>query len=150
MRRFHESLSERSVSMRYLAPVELGERVAHERLARICFNDYDREIALVVEYHNLQDNSQNIIAVARLSRLLDTDEAQFTMLVSDGWQGQGLGLELMQRLIGICQQEKISRLTCTFASDNGAMTKLCTRLGFELLQGKDGLTRAALNIPAME
>jgi acetyltransferase len=146
MRRFHEGLSEQSVTMRYLVPVELGERVTHERLARICFNDYDREIALVVDRQEPRDNSHAILAVARLSRLVDSDQARFTMLVSDGWQGQGIGLELMQRLIVICRQEKITHLMCTFATDNGAITKLCTRLGFTLSEKQDGLTEASLMI----
>jgi len=146
MRRFHEGLSEQSVTMRYLVPVELGERVTHERLARICFNDYDREIALVVDRQEPRDNSHSILAVARLSRLLDADRARFTMLVSDGWQGQGIGLELMQRLIVICRQEKITHLMCTFATDNGAITKLCTRQGFTLSEKQEGLTEASLEI----
>jgi acetyltransferase len=146
MRRFHEGLSEQSVTMRYLVPVELGERVTHERLARICFNDYDREIALVVDRQEPRDDNHTILAVARLSRLLDANQARFTMLVSDGWQGQGIGLELMQRLIVICRQEKIIHLTCTFATSNGAMTKLCTRLGFCLSEKQDGLTDASLQI----
>jgi acetyltransferase len=33
---------------RYFAPIQLEYRVTHERLTRICFNDYDREIAIVV------------------------------------------------------------------------------------------------------
>ena len=46
---FHRGLSERSVRFRYFGCRERGERTGHERLARTCFNDYDREIALVAE-----------------------------------------------------------------------------------------------------
>lgn len=144
MRRFHEGLSEQSVTMRYLVPIELGKRVAHERLARMCFIDYGREIALVAERKDPQSGEPAILAVARLSRLLGTDTAHFTMLVADAWQGQGLGMELIRRLIGICRRENIGRLACTFASDNGAMTKWCTRLGFDISAPKDGLTYALL------
>ena len=49
MVKFHETLSERSVYLRYFSPLKLQQRVAHTRLVRICFNDYDREIALVAE-----------------------------------------------------------------------------------------------------
>jgi len=146
MRRFHESLSEQSVTMRYLVPIELGERVAHERLARMCFIDYGREIALVAERKDPRSGEPAILAVARLSRLLGTDTAHFTMLVADAWQGQGLGMELIRRLIGICRRENIGRLACAFASDNGAMTKLCTRLGFDISAPEDSLTYALLNL----
>ena len=49
MVQFHETLSERSVYLRYFHMIKLSQRVSHERLTRICFNDYDREIALVAE-----------------------------------------------------------------------------------------------------
>ena len=46
---FHETLSEQSVYLRYFHLMKLSQRVAHERLTRICFIDYDREMALVAE-----------------------------------------------------------------------------------------------------
>ena len=47
--KFHGTLSERTVSLRYFHAMTLSARVAHERLTRICFIDYDREMALVAE-----------------------------------------------------------------------------------------------------
>ncbi|MGA7500404.1 MAG: acetate--CoA ligase family protein, partial [Isosphaeraceae bacterium] len=47
--KFHGTLSERSVSFRYFHAMKLTARVAHERLTRICFIDYDREMALVAD-----------------------------------------------------------------------------------------------------
>ena len=49
MVKFHETLSERTVYLRYLQALKLSQRVAHDRLVGICFNDYDQEIALVAE-----------------------------------------------------------------------------------------------------
>ncbi len=46
---FHGTLSERSVSLRYFHAMKLEHAVAHERLTRICFIDYDREMALVAD-----------------------------------------------------------------------------------------------------
>ena len=46
---FHKTLSERSVQLRYFGAFSLEQRTMHERLRRICFVDYDREMALVVE-----------------------------------------------------------------------------------------------------
>ncbi len=53
--KFHETLSDRSVYLRYLHPMMLNHRVTHERLSRICFVDYDREIALVAESEDATD-----------------------------------------------------------------------------------------------
>ena len=52
MVRFHETLSERSVYLRYFHLMNLEQRTTHERLTRICFIDYDREMALVAERRN--------------------------------------------------------------------------------------------------
>ena len=46
---FHKTLSERSVQLRYFGALSLEQRTMHARLRRVCFVDYDREIALVAE-----------------------------------------------------------------------------------------------------
>jgi acetyltransferase len=45
--KFHQTLSEETVYHRYFSALKLSQRIAHKRLLRICFNNYDREIALV-------------------------------------------------------------------------------------------------------
>ena len=43
---FHGRLAERSIYQRYFHLLSLDQRVAHDRLLRVCFGDYNREIAL--------------------------------------------------------------------------------------------------------
>jgi acetyltransferase len=129
---FHETLSDRSVYLRYLSPMMLSQRVTHERMARICHNDYDREIALVVEGES-KDGERPIFAIGRMSKLHGEDnEARVTMLVSDQFQGQGIGGELLKRFIHIGRAEKIKRLLATISPENIAMRKLCEGLGFSM------------------
>jgi acetyltransferase len=129
---FHETLSDRSVYLRYLSPMMLSQRVTHERMARICHNDYDREIALVVEGES-KDGERQIFAIGRMSKLHGEDnEARVTMLVSDQFQGQGIGGELLKRFIHIGRAEKIKRLLATISPENIAMRKLCEGLGFTM------------------
>jgi len=45
MVKFHRTLSERSVYLRYFHLMNLEQRTRHERLMRTCFIDYDREMA---------------------------------------------------------------------------------------------------------
>jgi acetyltransferase len=129
---FHSALSDRSVRLRYYAPLALERRTAHERLARVAGNDYDREIALVAL------NGERIVAVARLSKVnlgvVDHGDAEgrFSLLVSDEYQGQGLGTELLGRLIGIARDEKLARLAADILAENAAMQSVCRRLGFTL------------------
>lgn len=133
MIRFHQALSDRTVYLRYLSPMLLSERVTHERLSRVCHCDYAREIALVLE---AEENSQKtIIGVGRLSKMkINEEEARITMLVSDDYQGQGLGAELLRRLIDVARAEKIVSLLAIMSPENEAMQKLCRKLGFSSLQ----------------
>ena len=81
MVKFHETLSDRSVYLRFFASLSLRRRVAHERLLRICFGDYDREMAFVVERTDPAIGECRIIAVGRMNRLHSGNEAEVAVLV---------------------------------------------------------------------
>jgi acetyltransferase len=136
--RFHETLSDRTVYLRYLGPVMLDERVTHERLARICHCDYDREITLIVEHEDLESGEIQILGAGRLSKMHCLDEARFSLLVSDHCQGLGLGKELLRRLIDVAREEKIYRIEAIITPDNEVMRKLTGDLGFKLSPNGDG------------
>jgi acetyltransferase len=134
---FHGTLSDRTVYMRYLHPMLLSERVAHERLARICHGDYDREITLVVEDEYPDSGEKRILGAGRLSKIHGLDEARFSVLLTDDSQGLGLGTELLRRLIRIAREEGLKRLESTMTEDNEMMQHICKELGFEISPSKD-------------
>jgi len=130
--KFHETLSERTVYLRYLHMMKLSQRVAHDRLVRICFIDYDRETALVAEHKDPRSGEPRIVAVGRLRKLHGTNEAEFAVLVSDEYQGRGLGMELGKRLIEVGRAEKLGRIVGDVLPDNVNMIRVCRKLGFQL------------------
>jgi acetyltransferase len=132
MVRFHETLSERSVYLRYFHLMNLEQRTTHERLTRICFIDYDREMALVAERHNPETGESEILAVGRMMKIHGTHEAEVAVLVSDKWQGRGLGTELLARLLTVGADEKLSRLVADILPDNPGVMRICEKLGFSL------------------
>ena len=132
MVKFHESLSEQSVYFRYFHLMQLSQRVAHERLIRICFIDYDREMALVAEGKKTSAGESEILGVGRLSKKHGANEAEFAVLVSDKAQGCGLGTELVRRLLEIGRSENLSRITAEILPGNRAMQRICEELGFRL------------------
>ncbi|NEZ59062.1 bifunctional acetate--CoA ligase family protein/GNAT family N-acetyltransferase [Adonisia turfae] len=142
---FHKTLSEESIYFRYFHLINLKARVAHERLTRICFIDYDREMALVAEYHAPATQQRTILGVARLSRLHGLNEAEFGMLINDQYQGRGLGTELLRSLINIGQAEELTRISADILPENQAMQHLCKKLGFTL-QRDQGELRAYLDL----
>ncbi len=142
MVRFHETLSDRSVYFRYFHHMSLGARVTHERLTRICFIDYDREMVLVVE-----SKDSEIIAVGRLTREWSSSEAEFALLVSDAWHEHGLGTELLSRLVLLARHEGITQVNGDILAENRAMQDICRQLGFQLRYSvEDGVVRASIAV----
>jgi acetyltransferase len=132
MVKFHQALSERSVYQRYFHMVSLDQRIAHERLTRICFIDFDREMALVAQHEDRNTRATEIIGVARLTKLPGTHEAELAVVISDPFQRLGLGTELMRRLIAVGREEKLERIVAEILPDNRDMQRLCEKLGFRL------------------
>jgi acetyltransferase len=137
MVRFHETLSEESVYYRYFSQLKLDQRIAHERLTRMCFNDYDREIALVAEHKNPKTGKSELLGVGRLSKARGLNEAEFALIISDRYQRQGLGTELLKRLVHIGREEKLERINANILAENHAMQVVAKRVGFKLTRDSD-------------
>lgn len=129
---FHKTLSDRSVYNRYFVPLKLSERIAHERLVRVCFSDYDREIPLVTEFRPDPSAPALIIGIGRLSKEHLLDQAEFAIVISDAWQGRGLGRQLLELLIQIARDERLSRLVGHILVGNREMQHVCRKLGFRI------------------
>ena len=133
MVKFHETLSEQSVYMRYFHMMKLDQRTAHERLTRICFIDYDREMALVAEHADPETGEREIMGVSRLSRHgAAPDEAEVSVLVSDRFQRRGIGTLLLNRILEVGRAEDLRRITAEILFDNHAMQHISRELGFHL------------------
>jgi acetyltransferase len=137
MVKFHETLSDRTVYLRYFCSLSLSQRVAHERLLRICFGDYDREMALVAERVDPATGERGIIGVGRINRLHGKNEAEVAVLVADQYQNLGLGNELLRRVVQIAREEKLSQVSAEMMPDNVAMQVIMKRLGFGVRTSED-------------
>ncbi len=126
---FHATLSEQSVMFRYFQPLSFQERIDHDRLRRICFIDYDREMAIVAVVRRL-DGSRSLAGVIRLQKSFFSNRARFAMIVSDDWQRRGIGSLLLKKLIEVGRAEGLSLLRAAMLPENVAMQRLCEKHGF--------------------
>ncbi|HEY4255397.1 MAG TPA: bifunctional acetate--CoA ligase family protein/GNAT family N-acetyltransferase [Chlamydiales bacterium] len=126
--RFHQDLSQETVRQRYLKAINYEERIAHDRLVRICFNDYTREIALVA----IAEKTNEIVGVARLTKLPSGNDASFALVVKDAFQNQGVGSKLMSQVLSVAKAEGIQMLAASLLEENFQMQKLLKGLGFEV------------------
>jgi len=128
---FHDRLSERTVVQRYFTSLDLNARTAHERLTRICFIDYDRELALVAE--TMDGGARPVIGgVSRMIREDDRRSATLAVVVADDFQGQGLGEALVRRTLDAARSEGIRNIQIHFLPENTRMRNLSQKLGFKL------------------
>ena len=75
-------------------------------LARFTQIDYDREIALVAIAGT--NSKEKILGVARIITVRrDPGKAEFSIAVSDPWQGKGIGAALLQRCLLIAGEHGI-------------------------------------------
>lgn len=132
MIKFHQTLSDNTVYFRYFQLQPLHVRIQHERLTEICFIDFDRSIALVAIDKDENTGEQSILGVGRIAKIYSTQDAEFAIMISDAYQGKGLGTEMLRRLIQIAKSEGIKRLYGTILPENRAMLRVCAKLGFTL------------------
>jgi acetyltransferase len=137
---FHGRLSNETVYQRYFTKLGYEQRVAHERLVRVCFTDYDREIALVAERLDPETAKLSIAAIARLIRLHNSNTAEFSLIVADDYQGHGLGTEMVRRLIEVGKKEGLEKMVAEMLGANGGMVRICEDLGFTINLDDDGET----------
>lgn len=147
MIRFHGTLSNDSVYLRYFHMENLSARVAHERLIRKCSADFRQEMALVADRTVPETGKHEILAVGRLSKMPHGPNAEIAVLVSDRYQRQGLGAELVRRLIEIARDEKLQAIVANILPENLGMRALADRFGFQLRPGKDPtMLEAVMNL----
>ena len=144
--KFHSELTEETVYSRYFEHLGLSARTAHERLTRVAFNDYDREMALVAEQSDAQ-GERRIVAVGRLSKAHAVPEGEFAILVGDPWQGRGLGAELLRRLVEIGRDEGLELIWADMLASNYGMRRTAQSVGFKLIdEPGETTTRAELRL----
>jgi len=142
MAQFHETLSLESVYSRYAQVLSLTQRTAHERLARLCFIDYDRQMALVAI--DEQHSPPRLTAVARLIKLHGTNSAEFAIVVSDAYQSLGLGTKLMKMIVAVGRDEKLQQIIGQISVTNHKLLKICRGMGFEIVDSADTTTCTAV------
>jgi acetyltransferase len=138
MVKFHETLSELTVQLRFFTPKELVKRISHDRLKEIVFIDYDCGMILVAIHHNSRRGEDEFAAVGRLTKEHNKTDAEFGIIVSDRFQGMGLGREMLRRLIEVGRMENICRITGVVHPGNVRMLSLVDSFGFTQCERSHG------------
>jgi acetyltransferase len=123
---FLKSISVESMRFRFF---EIIKEMSHEALTRYCNLDYDREIAVIAE---LQEGNKPVIGAVRLIVGPRGKSGEFAVLVSDKWQGLGLGSKLMDMLVEIGKDMRVNKIYGYVSAYNYKMRQLCEKKGFKV------------------
>ena len=135
---FYQSLDPEDIRMRVFYSRRSIER---SELARLVQIDYAREMAFIAIAAD-EDGTPQTLGVVRAVTDPDNVEAEFGLIVRSKLKGSGLGLLLMQKMIGYLRGRGTQRLVATVLDNNERMLALARQLGFEL--GAGGATEAGV------
>ncbi|NVK41688.1 MAG: bifunctional acetate--CoA ligase family protein/GNAT family N-acetyltransferase [Oceanospirillaceae bacterium] len=125
----YKHLSPESIRLRYFYSRGVP---THQELATWTQIDYDREMAFIVSAPRLDGVSgEETLGVVRAVTDPDNVRSEFSIVVRDDLQGEGLGVILMQRIIDYCRRRGTLQLYGSTLPSNRGMQALARKLGFK-------------------
>lgn len=127
-----DDLSPETIYLRFFSPIK---KISRSMLIKLTQIDYDREIALIAFAGPEQE--RKILGVARIIFLPDARHAEFAIVLSDAWQGKGIGKKLLHHALVCAASYGIEEVWGPVISSNTGMLRLGEQLGFHIERDTD-------------
>lgn len=124
---FYNTLSPESIRMRYFYSRGVP---THQELATWTQIDYDREMAFIISAPKLEGKGNETLGVVRAVTDADNIRSEFSIVIRDDLQGEGLGEMLMQKVIDYCRDRGTLEIIGSTLPSNKGMQGLAKKLGF--------------------
>ncbi|HEY5310608.1 MAG TPA: GNAT family N-acetyltransferase, partial [Casimicrobiaceae bacterium] len=129
-RRFVASLSDQTRYFRFFYRLH---ELTPAMIARFTQVDYDREVALLALLADPSSPSgESIVGVSRYIANYDGESVEFAVVVSDNWNGRGIGKMLMTRIIRCARERGYKRVEGVVLRANTRMLRFSEELGFKI------------------
>jgi acetyltransferase len=122
---FH-ALSPKTIYFRFFARLKA---LSPEMLRRLIEVDHERDIVLVASQG--KEDREKILGVFRLMCSADRKQAEFSIVVGDPWQGQGVGARLFQYGLAIARERGVAFVWGLALAENRVMLALAGKMGFK-------------------
>jgi RimJ/RimL family protein N-acetyltransferase len=140
---FVTSLSDRSRYLRFFSGLR---KLPPYMLLQLTHPEFPLSYAVIATTDVAGREQQ--IGVARYAPTEDETVAEFAVVVSDEWQGHGIGSELLQLVITAAAVGGLHRLEGLILRENSAMRALAKKLGF--VEVPDGSVEASAILVAKD
>jgi len=136
-----QSFSEESIRYRFF---QMLKDTPHEVRVRYCNVDYDREVAIVAEM--VENGKRKILGVSRVSIETDGKSSEMAFIVSDYWQGLGLGTKMVDYVLDLAKAKGVENVYAIMLPDNYRALSLTKKMGFNIDYLSDGTVKASLDL----
>jgi acetyltransferase len=116
---------------RFFTPVR---EFTDEMVSRLVDVDPAKEFAVVVLHSEVGQE----IPVAGGRFVIDGRDCEFSLVVGDDWQGQGIGRRILKALMYEASRRGLNKIIGYVLTENLAMIELGRRMKFELLDSEEG------------
>jgi acetyltransferase len=86
------------------------------------------------------------LGVVRAQADPDNESAEFAVLIRSDLKGQGLGSQLMEKIIRYCRQRGVRRIAGDVLVTNERMLQLAASQGFTAEPAREGVVRVSLEL----
>jgi acetyltransferase len=133
---FVHNLSERSKYFRFMQALQ---ELTPEMLVRFTQIDYDREMAFIAV--NKEEDKE--LGVGRYMTNPDGNSTDFALVVSDQYQGMGIGFRIMRALMQSAKDKGLTKFEGEILTVNEPMLSLVKKLGFSIepIEGEHEIVR---------
>jgi RimJ/RimL family protein N-acetyltransferase len=121
--RFHQTLSPTTTRWRFFT---FHRELSPEELHRFTHVDHEGRDAVVATVDG------EIIGVGRYDHDRERNEAEIAFVVTDEWQGRGVGRALLDELVSIARRRGIARFTAVTLADNHRMLRTLRASGLPM------------------
>ncbi|MBB3262927.1 acetyltransferase [Azospirillum sp. OGB3] len=119
--------TQEDLRLRFFAPLK---RLSHQAAARLTQIDYDREMGLVAVGPDPETGDTIMYGVVRITADPDNLRAEYAVMVRSDMKGQGLGYQLMNKILDYARSRGIKEVYGEVLRENTSMLGMCRALGF--------------------
>jgi RimJ/RimL family protein N-acetyltransferase len=127
---FLSDVTAQDLRLRFFAPVR---EVNHALLDKLIHYDPIRAMAFIA----VDEQSRKMLGVVRLHDDPGGESAEFAILVRSRLKSQGVGWQLMNRIIKFSKQKGLKTMRGQVLSENTTMLAMCAELGFHIRDDTD-------------
>ena len=135
----------RSLGGYRISAIDVGRRPSLDELRRFTDINPERELALIA-ITPVQGGERQIGVARYVKEESSPSDAEFAIVLSDDWQGRGLGTRLLGSLLVAAKRDGVRRLVGTTMSQNRGMLGLGRKLGFRLARDPGSATITNLTV----